>query len=137
MGLQPIVYLVSKQYFIPIVIISSIWKGVGWGTIIYLATMSNINPELYESADIDGASRFKKAIYITVPSLTPVMTILLILNMGSILNAGFDQIFNLYNEMVYEVADIIDTYVYRIGLVGFEFSFSTAIGLVKNVIAFA
>jgi putative aldouronate transport system permease protein len=136
MGLQPIVYLVSKQYFIPIVIISSIWKGVGWGTIIYLATMSNINPELYESADIDGASRFKKAIYITVPSLTPVMTILLILNMGSILNAGFDQIFNLYNEMVYEVADIIDTYVYRIGLVGFEFSFSTAIGLVKNVIAF-
>ncbi len=135
LDMEPTVLLTSQTWFIPILIISGIWKEVGWGTIIYLATMSSINPELYEAAVVDGASRWRRAISITLPGILPVTAILLILSMSQILNAGFDQIFNLYNTLVYEIADIIDTYIYRVGLQGFEFEFGTAVGLTKNVIA--
>lgn len=131
------ILLTSPTAFIPVLIVSAIWKGVGWGTVIYLATLSGIDPQLYDAARIDGAGRFKQVLHVTLPGLVPVMTILLILNMGSILNAGFDQIYNLYNPLVYEVADVIDTYIYRIGLVGFQYSFSTAVGISKNIVAFA
>jgi putative aldouronate transport system permease protein len=115
-------------------IVTGIWKEVGWGTVIYLAAISSISPSLYESAEIDGAKRLQKIIYITLPSLIPVITILFILRLGRILNAGFDQIFNLYNPVVYKVADIIDTYVYRIGLIDRQYDFSTAVNLFKNFI---
>ena len=135
LDLEPTVLLTSRTWFIPILIITDIWKEIGYSTIIYLATMSSINPELYEAAVVDGASRWRRAISITLPGILPVVAILLILRMANILDAGFDQIFNLYNPLVYEIADIIDTYIYRVGLQGFEFEFGTAVGLTKNVIA--
>lgn len=134
LDLDSTVLLTSQVWFIPILIVSDIWKEIGYGTIIYLATMSSINPELYEAAVVDGASRWRRAISITLPGILPVIAILLVLRMANILDAGFDQIFNLYNPLVYEIADIIDTYIYRVGLQGFEFEFGTAVGLTKNVI---
>ena len=118
--------------FLPMLISTGIWQGVGWGSIIYLAAMSSIDPELYESAAIDGVSRLQAAWHITVPSLLYVMVILFILQLGQLLNAGFDQIFNLYNPLVYEVSDIIDTYVYRKGFEERKYDFATAVGLFKN-----
>lgn len=126
--------LTNVRLFRPMLIASGIWQSVGWGTIVYLAAITSIDPGLYESAAIDGANRFHRAVYITIPSLYPVMTILFILRLGHVLNAGFDQIFNLYNPIVYEVSDIIDTYVYRVGLIDRQFDFSTAVGLFKNII---
>lgn len=134
LGLEPKIFLTDSSSFRTLLIISGIWKEVGWGTIIYLATISGIDPSLYEAATIDGAGRFQKVRYITLPSLKSTMVILLILSTASILNAGFDQIFNLYNTLVYEVADIIDTYVYRLGLVNMEYGYSTAIGLFKSLV---
>jgi len=129
--------LTSKALFRVILISSGIWKDVGYGTIIYLATLASVDPELYESASIDGANRVQKAVHISIPSLVPIITVLLILSLGGILNAGFDQIFNLYSPLVYEVADIIDTYVYRVGILERSYDFSTAVGLFKNVVGVA
>lgn len=133
-GGDPINFLSSKLFFIPVLILTDIWKEIGYGAIIYLATISSIDPALYEAAEVDGAGRFKKMINITLPSIMPMVIILFILRLGGILNAGFDQILNLYNPLVYEVADIIDTYVYRSGLEQFQFDYATAVGLFKNVI---
>ena len=130
----PPVLLSDQQWFITIVIVSDVWQSIGWGTIIYLAAIAGINPELYEVATIDGAGRFRLMWRITIPSIAPVIVILFILRIGNLLEGGFDQIFNLYNPAVYEVADIIDTYVYRIGLEGIQYSFATAVGLTQNVI---
>lgn len=113
---------------------SSIWRSAGWGTIIYLAAIAGINPELYEAAIMDGAGRLKQVLHITLPSLKYAIIILYILDIGSIMDAGFDQIFNLYDPGTYQVADIIDTYVYRMGIVGARFETSTAIGLFRSVI---
>jgi putative aldouronate transport system permease protein len=110
------------------------WKTVGWGTIIYLAAMAGVDMEQYEAAFIDGASRFQIIKSITLPSILPVISIVFILNLGGILNAGFDQIFNLYNPTVYKTGDIIDTYVYRVGFINMDYSFSTAVNLFKNLI---
>jgi len=129
--------MISKTWIIPILIFSSLWKEVGYSTILYLATISNISPELYEAAIVDGAGRLKQARYITIPGILPIITILLIMNTGSILNGGFDQIYNMTNDMVSEKVAILDTYIYKVGLEGFEYSFTTAVGLVKNVVAFA
>ena len=134
---KPIPFLISDNYFRGTVVISDVWKGIGWGSILYLATISSIDPTLYEAAICDGASRFQRVKYITLPSIMPTITIMLILNLGSILDAGFDQIFNLYSSAVYETGDIIDTYVYRVGLVDWNYKLSTAIGLFKNLIGFA
>ena len=134
LGGQPVEFFTDKRLFITMLISTGIWQGVGWGAVIYLASLSSINPELYESAEIDGANRFHKAVHISIPFLTPVITILFILNLGGILNAGFDQIFNMYNPLVMEVSDIIDTYVYRMGLLNAEYDFSAAVGLFKNVV---
>ncbi|MCM3747856.1 ABC transporter permease subunit [Paenibacillus pasadenensis] len=135
-GGTPINFLTNDGMFRPLLIISGIWKEIGWGTIIYMAALAGINPDLYEAATVDGANRFKQVIYITLPSLLPIISILLILNFGSMMNGGFDQVFNLYNTMVYESGDVIDTYVYRIGLTQGEYSVATAIGLLLNVINF-
>ena len=135
-GGKPIYFLGNSQYFRGTMVVLSIWKGIGWGSIIYLATLSGISPELYEAAVIDGAGRFKQAIHITLPSLLPVISIMFIMNIGSVINDDFDQIYNLYNENVYDVADVISTYVYRQGLIKMEYSYSAAVGLFKNVISF-
>lgn len=133
----PPLILADPEGFIAVLIISGIWKGIGWGTIVYLAAITGINSELYEAAIIDGAGRFRLIWNITLPSISGVIVILFILRVGNILEGGFDQIFNLYNPAVYETADIIDTYVFRIGLEGMQFSFATAVGLTKNVVGFA
>ena len=135
-GGDPIYFLTIPDYFRGILVVTGIYKGVGWGSIIYLAAISGIDLEQYDSAYIDGATRFHMIRYIILPSLAHVIIIIFILNLGQILNAGFDQIFNLYNPMVYSVGDIIDTYVYRIGLLQMQYSFSTAVGLFKNVVGF-
>jgi len=114
---------------------TSIWKEVGWGAIIYLAAIAGIDPGMYEAAVMDGAGRFKQFMYITLPSLLPVITIMLILRIGNVLDAGFDQVLNMYSPATYSVGDILDTYVYRIGLEQMQFSFATAVGLSKNIVA--
>ena len=133
-GGEPIYFLTSKTLFRPILILTSIWQSVGWSSIIYLASLAAINPNLYEAAEMDGANRVQKAWHISLPSILPVVTIMFILRLGHILDAGFDQIFNLYNPLVYEVSDIIDTYVYRVGIIDARYDFTTAVGLFKNVI---
>ncbi len=135
-GADPIFFLGDKNWFRFALISTGIWKGVGWGTIIYLAALSGINPELYEAAKIDGAGRFKQMWYITLPSLVPVVTITIIFAIGGMINDDFDQIFNLYNAAVYSVGDVLSTYTYRIGLQSMRYSFATAVGLFKNIIAF-
>ncbi len=133
-GGDPINFLSSKVFFVPVILITDIWKEIGYGAIIYIASIASIDPALYEAAEMDGAGRFKKMIHVTLPSIMPMVIIMFILRLGGILNAGFDQILNLYNPLVYEVADIIDTYVYRSGLEQFQFDYATAVGLFKNVI---
>lgn len=135
-GGESINFLTSNGMFRPLLVLSGIWKEIGWGTIIFLAALSGVNPDLYEASVIDGANRWKQIVHITLPSLLPIISILLILNFGSMMNGGFDQVFNLYNPMVYESGDVIDTYVYRVGLTQGQYSVATAIGLFLNVINF-
>lgn len=133
-GMEPVYFLADPDYFRPTLVATNIWKEIGWGTIIYLAALAGIDPTLYEASVIDGAGRWKKMWHITLPSILPVVSIMFILSLGGILNAGFDQIFNLYSPAVYEVADVIDTYVYRAGIQQAQFGLTTAVGLFKNVI---
>lgn len=135
LGQLPVIFMADESYFRSILVGTSIYQSFGWGSIIYLAAIAGIDPQMYEAAVIDGAGRFKRMIYITLPMLVPVISIMLILSMGSILDAGFDQIFNMYNAQVMDVADIIDTYVYRIGLINANYSYSAAVGLFKSVVA--
>ncbi|MEJ8304331.1 ABC transporter permease [Saccharibacillus sacchari] len=137
LGLEPVYFLGDPNYFRFTLVTSAIWKEIGWGTIIYLAALSGISPDLYEAAVMDGASRWKQTLKITLPSILPVVVLMFILRTGGILDAGFDQILNLYSPATYEVADILDTYVYRVGLQNFQFSLTTAVGLFKNLVAFA
>ena len=139
LGRPPPEVLTTGSLFRPMLIVTEIWKEMGWQSVIYLAALASIDPELYESATVDGANRVQRAVHITLPSLLPVITILAILRIGNLLNAGFDQIFNLYNPLVREVADIIDTFVYRRGLGGeggrHQYDFAAAVGLFKSVMA--
>lgn len=135
-GFEPILYMQQEQYFRPIVVLSSIWKEVGWGTIIYLAAISGVDPTQYEAAVMDGANKWKQAIYITLPALFPTILILFLLNIGNFLELGFDQVYNLLTPMTYSVGDIIETYVYRSGVLQGQYSVTTAIGLFQSVIGF-
>jgi putative aldouronate transport system permease protein len=137
LGIDSIYFLGDNSWFRSTLAWTAIWKGLGWGSIIYFAALSSIDTALYEAAEIDGANRFHKMVYITIPSMTPVITIMFIFAVGGIINDDFDQIFNMYSPAVYESGDVIGTYVYRKGLVGMEFSYATAVGLFKNVIGFA
>lgn len=138
LGGTKIQFLTEPKGFRAILVITGMWKEVGWGSIIYLAAITGISTDLYEAAAIDGASRLKIICKIILPLLTSVMSIQFILQLGNILNAGFDQVFNLYNSLVYSTGDIIDTYVYRVGMTDkLQYSLSTAVGLFKNVIGFA
>ena len=126
--------LAQKDYFYPIYILSGIWQSVGWNSIIYLATLAGIDQEQYEAAKIDGAGRIQQMLYITLPGLLPTISMLLVLNLGNILNVGFEKILLLYQPLTYEVADVISTYVYRKGMLDSDYSFSTAIGLFNSLI---
>ena len=133
-GIQMPSLISDPKYFVGFLIGSDIWKNMGWGTIIYLAAISGIDPELYESALVDGCNRFQQVIHITIPCIALTIVTLLVINMGGIMNAGFDQVFNLYGDRTMPVADIIDTYVYRLGIQSGRFEYSTIIGMFKSVI---
>ncbi|MEN6500449.1 MAG: ABC transporter permease subunit [Rectinema sp.] len=133
-GLPPLDYMTDKSAIRWVLFASETWRSLGWDSIIYMAALASISPSLYESADLDGAGAFQKMRFITLPELLPTMVTVFILNMGFFLNAGFDQVFNMMNDSVISVVDIIDTYVYRIGLLNMQYSFSTAASLFKGVI---
>ena len=133
-GGEPIFFLGSTRHFRSVLVVSSIWQGVGWGSIIYLAAISNIDQELYEAAIVDGAGWLRKIWNITLPGILPVMSILLILRIGDLLSVGQERILLLYSPLVYSVGDVISTFIYRAGLVGMEFSFGTAIDFFNSVI---
>lgn len=134
-GVDPIFFLGSNDWFRFTVIVSDLWKETGFNTIVFLAAITVVNPNLYEAAVVDGANRWKQTLHITLPAMLPIIIVVATLSLGNILNAGFDQIFNLYNPLVYETGDIIDTYVYRVALISGDFSYGTAVGLFKSVIS--
>ena len=136
-GGSTVYFLTSKSWFRPILIISEIWKNIGYGSIVYLAAITSIDQEQYEAARVDGASKFQQIIHVTLPELSNIIAIMLILQIGKMFDDNFDQIYNLYSPSVYEVADVFETYIYRNGIQQSKFSYSAAIGLVKSVIALA
>lgn len=137
-GMDKVLFLGEKNLFIPILIITSIWKTAGWSSIVYLAAIAGIDAELYEAADLDGASRWQKMFYITIPSIATTICMLLVLQIGGLINSHFDQIFNMSNPVVAEVADTIGVYTYRITFLSSasDFSFTTAVGLFTSIINF-
>jgi len=134
MGFQAINFLQKAEYFRTIIISSGIWKEMGWSAIIFLAAIAGISPALYEAAKIDGASRFKQFIHITLPGMLPAIMILLLLKIGHILDLGFEQIYLFLNPLTLSTGDVLDTYAYRVGILGGKYSLTTAIGLFKSVI---
>ncbi len=135
-GGEPTMFMISNSWFRKILIGGEIWKEFGYGAIVYVAAITGIDPTLYEAAGIDGAGRWKKMWYITRPSIIPTIVLMTTLNIGKLLKGGFDQVFNLYSPLVYETGDIIDTYVYRMGLVDLQYSNGTAVGLFQSLIGF-
>ncbi len=134
LGLSKINFLGSNVWFRPLIIITDVWKEFGYNSIVYLAAITAIDPGIHEAAAIDGASWWKRVWHITLPGMMPVILLMAAMNLTSILSAGFDQIYNLYSPMVYETGDVLDTYVYRMGLIGRKYSFSTAVGLLRSVV---
>lgn len=134
-GIDPVNFLGDSKIFPWTMIVSDIWKSFGFGTVVYLASLTGIDPGLYESAMMDGAKRWKQTLYITIPLLMPTIILMLVLALGNVLNAGFDQIFNMYSPIVYETGDIIDTYVYRMGIQQAQYSVGAAIGLFKSAVS--
>ena len=128
-------FLGNAKIFPWTMIISDVWKGFGYGTIVYLAALTGIDPTLYESAMLDGASRWQQIKNVTIPLLMPTIVLMTVLSLGSILNAGFDQVYNLYSPAVWETGDIIDTYVYRLGIQQAQYSVGAAVGLFKSVVS--
>jgi putative aldouronate transport system permease protein len=136
LGIKPIFFLGDPKWFQLTMILSDTWKSFGFGTVVYLAAITSIDPTLYESAVIDGANRMKQTLHITLPGISMIVILLSVLSLGNILNAGFDQIYNLSNPAVYDVGEIIDTMVYKTGILGGLFGPATAIGLLKSVVSF-
>lgn len=135
MGGEAITFISLPEWFTSIFVVSGVWQGIGWGTILYLAAMSGINPELYEAAALDGANKFQQCLHVTIPAILPTVSTLLVLNIGSLCgSAAFEKVFLLYNPTTYETADIIATYVYRMGLGSGNYSYATAVGLFQGVI---
>ncbi|MDQ0114123.1 ABC transporter permease [Paenibacillus harenae] len=132
---KPIFFLGDGTWFRITIIFSDVWKEFGFNTIIFLAALAGINPALYEAAEVDGATRLKQTLHITIPSLVPILIVVATLALGNVLNANFDQVFNLYSPMIYQQGDIIDTFVYREGLLSGQFSFATAVSLFKSMIS--
>ncbi|MDF2904993.1 MAG: putative rane protein [Herbinix sp.] len=134
MGLESIDFLTSPTLYVGTYIAFGLWKEMGWNTIIYLAAITGINPELYEAAEVDGASRWKKIWHITLPGIRSTIVVLLIMNLGRILGSEFDRPYSFSNSLVMSVADVLSTYVYRVGIRGFQFSLTAAVGLFQSVI---
>jgi putative aldouronate transport system permease protein len=134
LGIEPIAFISLPQWFSSIYVTSGMWQGLGWGTILYLAAMTGINTELYEAARIDGASRIRLAWHVTIPGILPTIMTLLVLDIGGIMGSNFEKILLLYNPLTYETADVISTYVYRMGITNANFSYATAVGLFEGVI---
>ncbi len=132
---EPVYFLGTNATFQGTIVVSDIWKGFGYNSIVYLAALTGIDPSLYEAAAIDGAGRWKQTVHVTLPGIAPFIALMTILSIGNVLNAGFDQIFNLYSPAVYASGDIIDTLVYRMGLVNKQYSLSAAIGLLKSIVS--
>ncbi|AIQ67103.1 ABC transporter permease [Paenibacillus graminis] len=134
-GIKPIFFLGDGSWFRFTIIFSDVWKEFGFNMIIFLAALSGISPSLYEAAEVDGAGRWKQTVYITIPALIPIAIVVATLALGNVLNANFDQVFNLYSPLIYQQGDIIDTFVYREGLLSGQFSFATAVNLFKSAIS--
>jgi len=133
-GIGPFNFLGSNDLFRPLIIGTDVWKSFGFNSIVYLAAITSIDPGLHEAAGIDGANWWRRIWHVTLPGMLPIILLLAILNLPNILNGGFDQIYNLYSPVVYQTGDIIDTYVYRVGLMGRDYSFGTAVGLFRSII---
>ena len=136
-GFEPVTMLNQPKYFVPIYVISGIWQDMGWNSIVYLSALTSIDPELYTAAKIDGAGRFRQLIHITLPGLASTIIIMLILRIGKMFNVGHEKIILLYNELTYERAEVISTYVYRKGLLQFNWSYSAAVGLFNSIVCFS
>lgn len=136
LGLKPVYWLGDADVFPFTLVLTETWKEFGFGTIVYLAALTSIDPTLYEAGMIDGATRWQQTRYITIPGIMPTVMLMMILSMGNILNAGFDQVFNLYSPQVYRTGDILDTLVYRLGLVDIQYGVATAVGLFKSFVSF-
>lgn len=135
LGGQSITFISLPEWFTTIFVVSGIWQGIGWGTILYLAAMAGISPELYEAASLDGANKFKQCIHVTLPAIMPTIATLLVLNIGQLCgSAAFEKVMLLYQPTTYETADIIGTYVYRMGLTSGNYSYATAVGLFQGII---
>ncbi|WP_314591116.1 ABC transporter permease subunit [Paenibacillus terrigena] len=135
-GIQPIYFLGDNRWFPITLVLTDTWKEFGFNTIVFLAALTSINPSLYEAAIIDGANRWKQTLYITLPGMIPIIVLMATLSLGNVLNAGFDQVFNLYSPQVYESGDILDTLIYRIGVSDAQYGPATAIGLLKSSVSF-
>ncbi len=133
-GIEPINFLLKNNLWVMTYVGLGLWKNVGWNTVIYLAAITTINPELYEAAEVDGASRMRKILHITLPGLRPTIVVLLIMSLGHILGSEFDRPYALGNDLVRSVADVLSTLVYRVGIRSFQFSYTAAIGLFQSVI---
>ena len=136
LGLKPVYWLGDADVFPFTLVLTETWKEFGFGTIVYLAALTSIDPTLYEAGMIDGATRWQQTRYITIPGIMPTVMLMTILSMGNVLNAGFDQVFNLYSPQVYRTGDILDTLVYRLGLVDIQYGVATAVGLFKSFVSF-
>ncbi len=136
LGMDPIFFVGDAKYFRGVLVISDMWKSIGWGSIVYLAAVTSIDPSLYEAAEMDGAGRIKRILHITLPALAPIVTVMLIMQSGKILNDSFEQVYNFLTPTTYGVGDVISTFVYRMGIQNMQYSFTTAVDLFKNIISF-
>ena len=136
LGLEPVYFLGDERIFPYTMVVTDVWKNFGWNAIVYLAAITSVDPSLFEAAYLDGAGRFRQVLHVTLPTIMPIIMLTTILSIGNVLRAGFDQIFNLYSPLVYSTGDIIDTFIYRLGLEDFHFSPSAAVGLFNSIVNF-
>lgn len=136
MGFDPVFFVAEAKYFRGVLVASDMWKSIGWGSIVYLAAVTSIDPSLYEAAEMDGAGRIQRILHITLPALAPIVTVMLIMQSGKILNDSFEQVYNFLTPSTYGVGDVISTFVYRMGIQNMQYSFTTAVDLFKNIISF-
>ena len=136
LGIDPIFFVAEPRCFRGVLVMSDLWKSIGWGSIVYLAAVTAVDPTLYEAAEMDGAGRIKKIIHVTLPALAPIITVMLIMESGKILNDSFEQVYNFLTPSTYSVGDVISTFVYRMGIQKMQYSFTTAVDLFKNTISF-
>lgn len=136
MSVKSIYFLGDEKIFPYTMVVTDVWKTFGWNAIVYLAAVTGIDPQLYEAAYLDGAGRFRQTLHVTLPGIMPIVVLMSVLSIGNVLRAGFDQIFNLYSPLVYSTGDIIDTFVYRLGILGAQFGPATAVGLFQSAVSF-